>query len=308
MEKPAVLSVVGQTASGKSALAVSIAEHIRDERIGGYAGAEIISADSRQVYRGLDIGSGKVTGEELRGIPHHLLDVADPRERFSVERYRNLAEGAIREAVERKMVPILCGGTGLYVDAVLCGVTFPPVPPNEDLRKKLAECSQGELFQRLSELDPRRASEIDRKNRRRLERAIEIAETLGAVPEMVRETPYRTLELGIAIEGEKLNERIAARLRARLDAGMVEEVKRLAENGLSWERLEELGLEYRYLARYLKGAIGYEEMVRRLEREIRAYARRQLTWFKKNKNIVWITSPDEALARVRNFLSRPHLP
>lgn len=273
-----LIVVCGPTATGKSDYAVELAKKIN---------GEIISADSRQVYRGLDIGSGKITTEEMQGTPHHLLDVADPKDIFSVTEYQKLALEAIEEILSRGKTPIICGGTGLYIDAVVCGTVFPSVPPNSKLRAQLQELSLEELQQKLSSLDPRRFDLVDQKNKVRLMRAIEIAEALGSVPETVTNPQYNVEWHYLDLDDDVLKKRIHDRLLKRLNNGMIEEVEQLHKEGVSWERLESLGLEYRYLALYLQdlsaqaGKLTKKDMLTQLEFAIWHYAKRQRTWFKK---------------------------
>lgn len=277
MEK--VLVIVGPTASGKSALGVELAR-----RFGG----EIISADSRQVYRGLDIGTGKITKREMRGIPHHLLDVASPKKCFSAKDFKRSATKAHYGILQNAVMPIVVGGTGYYIDAFLGRVSLPEVPPNEKLRSRLAKKTPAELFALLQKKDPRRAASIEPHNQRRLIRALEIASALGAVPAVLdRSQKYGTLWIGIKPSDVELEKKIRTRLLARIRKGMIAEAKRLHAGGLSYKRMEELGLEYRSLARYLKGVITKEEMVEELCRDIRRYAKKQMAYWKRNKEITW---------------------
>lgn len=294
--KTKIIAVVGPTASGKTDLAVELARRFN---------GEVISADSRQVYTGLDIGTGKATKREMRGVPHHLLDVASPKRTMSVVQYERLATRAIRDILKRGKIPIICGGTGLYIDAVLTNMSFPAVPPDATLRRVLAKLSTEELFKRLHALDPERAGNIDAKNPHRLIRAIEIATTLGSVPLRTPATPrYDTLTIGLMFPREKLGERIHARLLARMRRGMVAEVKRLHTEGLSWKRMDDLGLEYRFLAQFLQGEIPKDEMLRDLETAIKNYAKRQMVWFKRDKNIHWFAPSDasKSFETVKEFL------
>ncbi|HBH71324.1 MAG: tRNA dimethylallyltransferase [Parcubacteria group bacterium GW2011_GWC1_42_11] len=294
--KSKIIAIVGPTASGKTALAVQIARLVN---------GEVVSADSRQTYVGLNIGTGKATKSEMRGVPHHILDVASPRRKMSVVQYERLATRAIRDILKRGKVPIVCGGTGFYVDAILTTTSFPSVPPSAKLRKELEKLSIEELYIKLQKLDHVRAENIDSKNSRRLIRAIEIATTLGNVPMSTLPVEcYNTLYIGLTLPREKLAERIQARLIARMRCGMVAEARKLHEQGLSWKRMESLGLEYRFLAQFLQNKITKIEMLRNLEIAIRQYSKRQLVWFKRNKNIIWF-HPDEQekiLKEVRNFL------
>jgi len=286
-EKPKIIVIVGPTASGKTALAIKLAK-----KLNGLTGqGEIISADSRQVYKGLDIGTGKVTKKEMAGIPHHLLDVADPKKIFTVADFKKLAEQKIKEIIARGKTPIMVGGTGFYIQVIVDNLILPEVGPNKKLRAKLAVKTTAELFEILKKLDPSRAGEIDRQNPVRLIRAIEIAKTLGKVPPLITARPslavYDFEIIGIKIEQKELNKKIHKRLIERLKQGMLAEVKKLHAHGLSWKRLEELGLEYRYLARFLRGKITKSEMIERLEKEIIKYSKRQMTWFKRDSRIRW---------------------
>jgi len=281
--KDKVIAIVGPTASGKTGLSIEMALMLD---------GEVVSADSRQVYRGLDIGSGKVTPVEMRGVPHHLLDVRDPSETFSAAEYVRLGRAAMADILERKKIPILVGGTGFYMDALLGTISIPEVPVNERLREELSSLDLERLNEELGRLDPKRAETIDTKNPVRLVRSIEIATALGGVPEAKSEPLYDVLYIGIRPEAEELERRIRVRLLERIKAGMLDEAARLHEGGLSWERMEDLGLEYRYLARHLQGKISYEEMLSELESEIRRYAKRQRTWFKRNEDVHWF-APEE---------------
>ncbi len=272
--------IVGPTASGKSAFAIQLAKKVD---------GEVISADSRQVYRGMDIGTGKVTEKEKNGIPHYLLSVANPKRRYSVVRYQKEARKALSDILARGKTPIICGGTGFYIDALIEGTVLPSVPPNSALRKKLKTMSTYKLFTLLNKRDPSRSQTIDAKNPRRLIRALEIVEALGRVP-VQKSAPLPTIHfewIGIDLPNEELKKRIHLRLHSRIRSGMLREVERLHSHGLSWRRMEDLGLEYRWLARYLRHTISREEMLTKLEMDIWHYAKRQRTWFRRNKKIMW---------------------
>jgi tRNA dimethylallyltransferase len=257
---------------------------------------EVISCDSRQVYLGLNIGTGKVTSEEMAGVPHHLLDVAQPMETYTVSDYVRDASRAITDIHRRTHLPIVCGGTGHYASALLDGIVLPPVPPDTPLRAQLEQKSPDVLYAILTELDPSRATTIDRHNRRRLVRAIEIATHLGSVPPLSRQPAYDTLWIGIRVDMETLRERIHLRLKGRMETGMLEEVEALYRAGVSWERMESLGLEYRYLARYLTAQLTKDDMFLQLERAIIQYAKRQHTWWKKDTRIHWVDRTDDSTA------------
>lgn len=274
---------------------------------------EVISADSRQVYKGLDVGTGKITVAEMQGVPHHLLDVASPLRKFTVERYKKLAAKAIADIAKRGKVPIVCGGTGFYIDTLVDGVVFPDVPPNPKLRAELAKLGKtnpAALYTRLKELDPERAEVIDPHNLRRVIRAIEIASALGKVPKLSTQTTaaaYDPLFIGINPDAEALRSKIQTRLIDRIEKqDMIEEARTLQAGGLSWKRTEELGLEYRYLALFLQQKITHEEMIERLGFEIWHYAKRQLAWFKRNKRIQWFASggDEKIMKSVSRFLSQ----
>lgn len=296
-----LLVIVGPTSSGKSDLAVFLAKKFR---------GEVVSADSRQVYKGLDIGTGKITKREMRGIPHHLIDILSPKKQCTVTHYKVLADAAIAGIAARDTLPILCGGTGLYIDAVVDNFALPEVPPDPLLRAQLEGMPPPQLFALLEQLDPARAQTIDRHNPRRLVRAIEIACELGAVPTLIREQRFDTLEIGILVGFEKLHAKIIERLHMRLRRNMIAEAIELHKAGVSWKRMENLGLEYRYLARFLQKEISKQEMITQLEKEIIQYAKRQMTWLRKNKRIIWIDPVQERMriiSLVEKWLSAPHI-
>jgi tRNA dimethylallyltransferase len=282
MKRTKVLVIVGPTASGKSDLAVKLAKKL---------GGEIISADSRQVYKGLDIGTGKITKVEMRGVPHYLLDVADPRETFSAGEYKKLAEPILKNISDRDKLAIIVGGTGFYIDTLTGTASLPQVGPNKKLRERLDKKSVEELFKILEKKDPRRAGNIDPKNKVRLIRALEIIEALGKVPRPKNDksAPYKFIYLGL--NPTDIEERIKLRLQKRL-VGIIKESKKLHSQGLSYKRMDELGLEYRYASLYLQGKLNKKEMGEKLNIEIRRYAKRQMTWFKRNKKIRWF-KPEE---------------
>ncbi len=299
LAKPKIIVILGPTATGKSDLAVEIARQ--------YNG-EIISADSRQVYRGLDIGAGKITKREMRGVPHHLLDVANPKRQFSVAQYQRLATRAISDIIKRNKIPIICGGTGFYIQAITKNTVLPNVPPNPALRKKLSTKSVVELFSILTTLDPERAQSIDAQNPVRLIRAIEIATALGSVPRLTTlSSPYEVLQIGLTLPPEVLRKKIELRLKKRLKQGMLAEGKRLHANGLSWKRMCELGLEYRALADLLTNTTTREQMEKQLTTEIYQYAKRQMTWFKRDARIEWFapTQTPKIIQRIKKFLKTP---
>lgn len=294
-KNPQIIAIVGPTATGKSDLAVFLAQQFH---------GEIISADSRQVYRGLDIGSGKITKNEMRGVPHHLLDVADPKRTYGVAKFQRDGRKAINAILKKGKIPIVVGGTGLYIDALLFDMKIPEVKPDAKLRKTLAKLSVPELYKKLLLLDPRRAEEIDKHNPVRLIRAIEIATHAGPVLPLQMNSPYDICWLGIRAEHETLKKRISLRLTKRIKQGMISEFIKLHKQGLSYKRMEMLGLEYRYGARLLQKIITRTEFSEQLAQEIFKYAKRQITWFKKNKQISWFDAEnlESVKEHVRKFI------
>ncbi len=297
-----IIAVVGPTASGKSDLAVELALKFN---------GEIVSADSRQVYTGLDIGTGKVTKEEMRGVPHCLLDVADVSTVFTVSDYERMALEAIDYILTRGRLPILCGGTGFYVNSVLYENAFARVLPDEKIRKQLSGMTPAEMADKLKEIDIERYNSIDVHNPMRLIRALEIVLSTGKpVSQNIKMSRFEALKIGIFWEREELSRRIELRLDTRLKSGMIEEIEGLLDKGVSHERLYDLGLEYRYISQYIKGDLSYDKMREKLLSEIRKYAKRQMTWFRREKDIVWIKAGelDKASDLVEGFLSdKDHL-
>ena len=296
-----LIVVPGPTASGKSALGIALAQRFH---------GEIVSADSRQVYRGLDIGTAKVTAEERALVPHHLLDVADVQEIYTVSQFQQQAIAAINDIAARGLQPFLVGGSPHYIQAVVDNLDIPAVPPQPALRAELEARPLAELLAQLEELDTQSAAIIDRNNRRRVIRALEVCLTSGkpfSEQRRVAAPLYRGLLLGIQWPREELYRRIDRRVDERMQSGMVQEVSTLLDNGVSHERLEALGLEYRFISRWLRGEFPSEEaMAERLKFAIHDFTRRQLTWFRKDTRIVWIDGGNGAFERaeewVREFL------
>jgi len=242
----------------------------------------------------MDIGTGKITKKEMGGIPHHLLNVADPKKSYSVSQFKRAAHKAIRDIVKRGKLPILCGGTGFYIQAVVDNLILPEVKPNATFRKELERLSTEELFARLKKLDPRRANEIDQHNPRRLIRAIEIVTALGHVPHLEAKLPsdFEVLQIGIETDDDTLKDRIHTRLLKRMRRGMIAETQHLHEQGVLWKRMENLGLEYKYLALYLQGKLAKKDMLTQLETATWQYVKRQKTWFQKDARTKWIALED----------------
>ena len=283
---PKVVAVVGTNASGKSALGVQLAKRY---------GAEIISADSRQVFRGLDLGSGKITPEEMQGVPHHLIDVREPNEFFSMADFQRMSYAAIDGILARGRLPMIVGGTGLYVDSVLDGYLLSDREPDLAYRAELEKLTTPQLYDMLLTLLP--DAQVDRNNRNRVMRMIErIHDGDDAVPG--KEPRYRSLRLGVSWPREVLSQRIDERLKMRVEQGMIEEVQGLMDRGATKEFLLGLGLEYRFITQYLTGAIpDRDEMLRLLAIAIKQFAKRQMTWFRRNPDIVWLDMAGDPLGQ-----------
>jgi len=320
-----LIVVLGPTAAGKTKLAVSLARKF---------GGEIISADSRQVYKGMDLGtgkdlaeyglqgpnlaenkaSGKASGGSRKppGVRYHLIDIIGPKTPFNVAKYQKLAKRAIQDIESRNKLPFIAGGTGLYIDAVAKGFEFPEITEARAkklglIRKKLNKLSLDKLLAKLKKIDPASYDKIDRKNRRRVQRALEIFYESGKTKSATdKQTPpdHDILILGVKFPLAELYRRIDARLEDRIREGMVAEVKKLRKSGVSWKRLEEFGLEYRYVTRFLRGLITEKEMEEQLKSAIHHFAKRQLTWFKRDKSIVWVKDAKQAEKIVAAFLRK----
>jgi tRNA dimethylallyltransferase len=296
MRKLVVL--LGTNASGKSDLGIRLAKHLE---------GEVVSADSRQVYRGLDLGTGKITPAQAESVKHHLIDVADLSEYFSLAQYQRAAYSAIDAISEAGKLPLLVGGTGLYISAVVEGYQLVDVPPNDKLRTELECLPLAQLVERLEKSDPEAARRIDTNNRRRLIRAIEIA-SAGQVHSAAHQSSprYNCLQLGLTWPREILMERIEKRLQDRLANGMIDEVATLRSRGVLDTRLDKLGLEYRYIPRYLRGELGTLDDLRlQLTIAIRQFAKGQLTWFKRDHRIIWLDPTgnyfEEACEHIRKW-------
>lgn len=267
-----LVCVVGPTASGKTKYAVSLARRLGRP-------AEIISADSRQVYRGMDIGTGKDL-EEYGDIPYHLIDIVPAGSQYNIYEYQRDFEAAYRDVVSRGAVPVLCGGSGLYVEAASCGYSLPQVPADPVLRAGLEEKDTDTLIDMLASMKPLHNS-TDYDTRKRLIRAIEIARYEQTHPvDNTHFLPKSAYYIGTLVSRDERNARIDARLDARLEAGMVEEVKSLLDSGIPPESLIYYGLEYKFVTLYLTGELSYEQMKSRLAVAIHQFAKRQMTWFR----------------------------
>ena len=278
--KPKLIVIVGPTASGKSQFAVKLAQKIN---------GEIISADSRQVYKELNIGSAKITNQETKGIPHHCLNLVSVKKAFTVADFKREAEKVIDMIYHNNKIPILVGGTGFYIQSVVDGLILPEVLPNLKLRKRLSNYSTAYLFNKLTRLDPDRAKTMERKNKRRLIRALEIIDALGKVPKLKKNQKYKTQFIGITRSPDALKKRIKNRTKEMLRRGLIRETKKLRSLGLSWKRIYELGFEYKYPALFSQKKISRKEMRNSINKETINYTRRQMLWWKKDKRIKWQT-------------------
>lgn len=285
-ETPKIVVIVGQTGSGKTALSLDLAER--------YNG-EVINADSRQVYKGLDIGTEKITKEQMRGVPHHLLDIIDPANVYTAASFKRDAQSAIRDITSSGKLPIIAGGTFFYIDTLLEKTSAPEVPPDPEYRAELETKSTHMLYEELSELDPIRAAAIDMHNKRRLMRALEIVRALGRVPKSpVLECPYEVLTIGLSVPREVLKDRLRARAEHALERGLIAETEGLLRNGVSKERLSEIGLEYKLVLEHLEGVLTREELLQRLQEKNWQYAKRQMVWLKRDNAISWHAPEDRA--------------
>ncbi|MBI1961079.1 MAG: tRNA (adenosine(37)-N6)-dimethylallyltransferase MiaA [Parcubacteria group bacterium] len=262
---------------------------------------EIVSADSRQVYRGLDIGTGKVTIDEQRAVPHHLIDVVRPGDDFSVADFQKLAFDAIDDIIKRGKLPVIVGGTALYAYAVIDNYQLTNTPQDRELRKKLATKTLPEL---QAMVPPDALNQDDYQNPRRLIRAIEKLEAGSPLRSGKKPPQYATLILGIDVPRAELYKKINQRVDARIQQGMIEEVERLQQNGVRDEWLINLGLEYQWITEYLQGTWAKDEMTERLKGAIHAFARRQMTWFGRDERMVWVRNAGEAHCAAREFLKK----
>ncbi len=293
--KEKLIVILGPTASGKSSLAIKLARKFK---------GEIISADSRQVYKGMDIGTGKVSKQEQKLVPHHLLDVASPKKQFTVSDFTVLTKRSIDQIVSRDHIPFLVGGTAFYIYSVINDIKIPEVKPNIKLRKSLEKKSLRELFIILKNLDRNRAKTIDKNNPARLIRAIEINIVTGKpVPQqnIIHNQDNKVLILGIKKDPITLRDLINKRVDQRLKQGMITEVKKLRKT-ISWRRLESFGLEYRFIAQHLQNKLSYDEMVEQLKTAIYQFSKRQMTWFKRDTRIRWIKNQPKAEKLIKKFL------
>ena len=287
--KTPLLIIAGPTATGKSASAVELAL-----RMGG----EVISADSMQVYRGMDIGSAKVTREEMRGVPHHLIDCVDPDESWNVVRFKEQASLAVRDIADRGKLPIVCGGTGFYIQALLYDIDFTQMEENAPLRKRLsdmaAEKGPEAVHALLAQRDPASAAAIHPGNVKRVIRALEFIEESGRsiaahnAEQREKQSAYRSVFFVLTMDRAKLYERIDRRVDIMMQQGLLEEVTRLRDMGIARDSTAMQGIGYKQIYGFLEGEYDLEEAVRLIKRDTRHFAKRQLTWFRREKEVLWV--------------------
>lgn len=293
--KPKLIVIEGTTASGKSGMSVELAAHY---------GGEIISADSRQVFRGLDLGSGKITPEETQGVPHHLIDVVNPNDFFSMHDFQRMAYEAIDGVIARGKIPFLVGGTGLYVASVTEGYVMSDIEPDLEYRAYLETFETPKLYEMLMAVRP--DAEVDPKNRNRVMRILEKIHD-GDDIDAPNQPRYDCLKIGMTYDRPVLRDRIDERLKLRVELGMIEEVQRLIDEGATIEFMLKLGLEYRFVTQYLTGEIpDKQEMLDLLATAIKQFAKRQMIWFRRDKEIQWLdmdSSPKaQAIRMIDEFL------
>ncbi len=288
-----IVCVVGPTACGKTRLGVKLANKFN---------GEIISADSRQVYIGMDIGTGKDLCEYGK-TPHHLIDITGPKKQITLLDWQKLAIKKIKKISELGKIPFIVGGTGLYINSIVDGYVLENEKINLNLRKKLNTTPLSELQKMLKKLDLKAYNKIDINNPRRIIRAIEIAKNNSSISNPKRKKIFNSIILGITFDRSIINKRIDKRLKDRIeDEQMIEEIASLHKNGVSWKRLEDFGLEYRYVSKYLQKKLSYKEMINQLETATHQFAKRQMTWFNKRKDIHWIKNKKQAEKLVKQFL------
>lgn len=306
--KSSVIVILGPTSSGKSEIAIKLAKKLN---------GEVISADSRQVYKDMNLGTGKVEGEWKKqknrkffvseGIPHHLLDFRSPKGEYNISHFKKHCQKLIDEVTALGRVPIICGGTGFWISAIVDNVELPRVKPNKTLRDRLEKKTTEQLFEILRRKDPSRAKTIDQKNKIRIIRAIEIVQALGKTPELkkVENENYAFLQIGIDWPQKKLDQKIMTRLESRWTAGMLKEVKSLKEkHKLSWKKIQSFGLGYYWIPEFLLGRIDKETLKERVFRAERGYAKRQRTWFKRDERIIWENNIPAINLLVKKFLKK----
>ncbi len=285
-----LIIILGPTASGKTDLSIKMAEEFK---------GEIVSADSRQIYKRMDIGTSKIKKEEMEGIPHYLLSIIEPDKKFSAADYQKKAVKKIKEIQRKGKVPFLVGGSPFYIFSVVEGWIFPKIKKDPRIRRRLEKRSKEELYQMLWEIDRKRAENIDKNNKRRLVRALEIAKQLGEVPKLEKKPQFNPLLIGLKISKKELRKRIEKRIEKMFKEGLEKEVRKLIK-----KNIEIKSIGYQEFIPYFKGKITKEELKEKIAVNTFQFAKRQMTWFKRYKNINWIENHQEAENLIKEFLNK----
>ena len=307
MKKPTVIVICGPTASGKTALSIELAKRIN---------GEIVSADSMQIYKDMDIGSAKVTLDEMQGIKHYLIDCVYPNERYSVANYKQDAKAAIEEIIQKEKTPIVVGGTGLYIDSLIYEIEYKDIKINEEYRKQLEKIRDEEglevLYKKALEIDPEAMEKISPNDFKRITRILEIYEATGKTKteqeaeSRLNEIPYDYKVFAIDYDREKLYERINKRVDIMLENGLIEEVKTLLEKYSEFPTAMQ-GLGYKEVKQYFDKELTREEMIEKIKQESRRYAKRQFTWFRKNKQTIWINGQADIQDNINIILEESNI-
>lgn len=307
MEKPKVIVICGPTASGKTALSIELAKRIN---------GEVVSADSMQIYKDMDIGSAKVTKEEMQGIKHYLVDCVSPDERYSVANYKLDAKKAIEEILKKGKTPIVVGGTGLYIDALIYEIEYQDIKINESYRKELESIKQNQglevLYERALKIDPEAMKKISPNDSKRIMRVLEIYEATGKnkteqeAESRLKEISYNYKVFAITMDREKLYERINKRVDIMIENGLIEEVKELLKKYKEFPTAMQ-ALGYKEVKEYLDGELTKQEMIDKIKQESRRYAKRQLTWFRKNKQTIWIDGLNDMQKNINIILEESNI-
>jgi len=304
---PKLVVILGPTAAGKTSWGLRLAKELN---------GEIIGADSRQIYKKMDIGTAKPEGEWKRNglrrsymvddVPHHIIDILDPGKQFSVAEFRDKAVKYVKLIQKNKKVPLLVGGTGLYISALVDNLHIPRVSPNKKLRQSLEEKSVAELFELFEKMDPEGAKEIDKKNKRRLLRALEVCIMSGepfSAQKKKGDPLFDVLQIGVEVDRDELYARIDTRVDDMIKQGLVKEVGQLMKQKYAWHLPSMSGVGYRQFQEYFDGEKNIDECIDLLKRDTRRFARRQLTWFRRDKRIEWFSEYEQAKRRIQDFLA-----
>ncbi len=294
---PKLVVILGPTATGKTTMAVFLARKFN---------GEIVSADSRQVYKGMDIGTGKDLNEYGKGksrVPYHLIDVVKPMTEFNVAKFKSKAVKVIDDIIAHGKTPLLVGGTGLYISSIVDNYQLPEGKPNKEIRKKLEKMKMPAKLKMLKKLDKVTYAKIDKDNLRRVDRALEVCLQGTKFSSGTKNEPiYNILQIGIKFPKNIIDDKIDKRMDDRMLEGMIGEIKKLHKNGVSWRRMEDFGLEYRFVSRYLRGKYEKQEMINLLKIAVHQFAKRQMNWFKRDKRIKWVRDKSKAVELITKFI------